>query len=67
MSEEFLGTRAVAEWIGVPQETLRFWRHIGNQGPASFKLGPKRVVYERSEVERWIAEQRAKSLRGEVA
>ncbi|MGI8815489.1 MAG: helix-turn-helix transcriptional regulator [Pseudonocardia sp.] len=42
---------------GTPVDTLRFWRHKG-VGPKSFRLG-RRVVYDRSDVELWIAEQRA--------
>ncbi|OBI08658.1 hypothetical protein A5715_00645 [Mycolicibacter heraklionensis] len=44
--------------------TLRFWRST-NQGPSSFSLGPRgRVVYRRSEVERWIADQEQATRRG---
>lgn len=46
------------------QGTLRFWRH-SDQGPASFTVGPRgRVVYRRSEVERWLAEQENATRRG---
>jgi DNA-binding transcriptional MerR regulator len=57
-----LGTKEVSEWLGIPEETLRYWRHIGS-GPASFKLGG-RVVYERDACERWLEAQRAATLRG---
>jgi len=57
-----LGTKEVSEWLGIPEETLRYWRHIGS-GPASFKLGG-RVVYERDGCERWLEAQRAATLRG---
>lgn len=62
---ELLGTKAVADWTGLPEETLRYFRHR-NEGPASWKIG-RRVVYDREDVQRWLDEQRAKSLRGEVA
>lgn len=61
---ELLGTRQVSELTGIPEETLRYWRFRGDTGPASFKLGPKRVVYDRAEVERWIESQRAASTTG---
>jgi predicted DNA-binding transcriptional regulator AlpA len=59
---EYLDTQAVAAKTGIPIGTLRFWRHSG-RGPASFALGRK-IVYRRAEVERWIAEQEASTIRG---
>lgn len=63
--EEILLTPQVAKLTRNPEATLRYWRHIG-RGPASFKLG-RRVVYRRSEVERWMAEQEAATIRGGAA
>ena len=57
-----MNTGQVSEETGIPAATLRYWRHA-NIGPASFSLG-KRVVYRRSEVERWIAEQEQATRRG---
>ncbi|GAA4746594.1 helix-turn-helix domain-containing protein [Gordonia alkaliphila] len=66
MSNEFLTTKQVSEtYPFLPAATLRYWRHA-NQGPASFMLG-KKVLYRRSEIERWIAEQEAATTRGGVA
>lgn len=48
----------VAELTGIPENTLRYWRHQGI-GPRSAKFG-KRIVYRRSDVEAWIEEQFAK-------
>lgn len=59
---EFLNTREVSDMTGIPVGTLRFWRHK-RQGPESFALG-KKVMYRRSEVTRWIAEQEAATRRG---
>lgn len=57
-------TAEVSSYTGIPSATLRYWRHTGAAGPTSFALGPRRIVYRRSEVERWIAEQeRAEQLR----
>lgn len=50
-------TTEVAAYTGLPAATLRYWRHTGKVGPASFPLGPRRIVYRRAEVERWIATQ----------
>ncbi|NOR00028.1 helix-turn-helix domain-containing protein [Mycolicibacterium fortuitum] len=55
-------TDEVSEMINTSPATLRYWRHA-DTGPASFLLG-KRVVYRRSEVERWIAEQEQATRRG---
>jgi len=61
---EYLFTKQVAEEFGINAATLRYWRHA-DQGPASFTLGPRgRVVYRRSEVERWLAEQEQATRRG---
>lgn len=59
---EYLSTRQVAEMTGIPAATLRYWRHA-SVGPASFTLG-RRVVYRRTEVERWINEQEQATRRG---
>jgi predicted DNA-binding transcriptional regulator AlpA len=60
-----LTTKEVAALYGLPEGTLRYYRQTGT-GPASFKLGGRRVVYRRSEVDRWVAEQEASSGRGGV-
>jgi predicted DNA-binding transcriptional regulator AlpA len=61
---DYLFTSQVAEEYGFNAGTLRYWRST-NQGPVSFTLGPRgRVVYRRSEVERWIAEQEKATSRG---
>lgn len=54
---DFMTTPQVEAYTGIPAATLRYWRHTGTAGPASFALGPRRIVYRRSEVDRWIAEQ----------
>lgn len=62
--DELLHTKQVEQEYGINAGTLRFWRST-DKGPASFSLGPKgRVVYRRSEIERWIAEQEKATRRG---
>jgi predicted DNA-binding transcriptional regulator AlpA len=50
---ELLLIEEVAELTRLPLSTLRFYRHRGDGGPPSFRLG-NRVVYRRSDVEAWI-------------
>ena len=45
----------VSEMTGVPEATLRWWRHVGS-GPKSFKIG-RAVAYLESDVEAWLGEQ----------
>jgi predicted DNA-binding transcriptional regulator AlpA len=45
----------VSEVTGVPEATLRFWRHQG-VGPRSAKLG-RRVVYREADVLAWVDAQ----------
>jgi predicted DNA-binding transcriptional regulator AlpA len=49
----------VADLTGIPEATLRFWRHE-KTGPRSAKLG-RRVVYREEDVLAWIDAQFAKS------
>lgn len=59
MSEQYLQARGCEEITGIPESTWRWWAHVG-KGPASFKLGNRRV-WKRSVIEAWIAEQEAKT------
>lgn len=47
-----------AEVLGVPENTLRFWRTQGT-GPPSAKIG-RRVVYREADLKAWIDAQFAK-------
>jgi predicted DNA-binding transcriptional regulator AlpA len=55
-------TSEFAEIVRAPEETVRYWRFIG-KGPRSVKLG-RRVLYDRDDVEQWIAEQRTEQSSG---
>jgi predicted DNA-binding transcriptional regulator AlpA len=62
MSNEILLLEEVAEMTRLPRATLRFYRHRGECGPRSFKIG-NRVCYRRSDVEAWLETCYAESAR----
>ena len=53
--EKLLRLPEVAEMTGLPENTLRFWRHQGT-GPKSARLG-RRIVYRERDVTDWIDQQ----------
>jgi predicted DNA-binding transcriptional regulator AlpA len=53
---DFLLLEEVSELTRLPLATLRYYRHSGQGGPKSFKLG-NRVAYKRSDVLDWIEQQ----------
>jgi excisionase family DNA binding protein len=44
--------REVADWLGITESTLRYWRHV-HRGPQSLTVGGA-VRDRRSDVERWL-------------
>lgn len=64
-TDRLLSTAQAAELLGVPEGTLRQWRHH-NRGPASFRVGAK-VKYRESTLAAWIKAQEQATTRGEVA
>lgn len=56
-ADDLMTPGQVSGYTRAPTSTLRYWRHRG-EGPAWFRLG-RNVRYMRSDVEAWIAEQRA--------
>ena len=59
---EFMTTAEVAARLRTPADTIRYWRSVG-KGPASFKVGGRRVLYAREDVEAFIAEARGVGAR----
>lgn len=55
MIDEYLSALELEKWTGTKASTWRYWASIG-QGPASFKLG-KRRVWKRSVVLAWLTDQ----------
>lgn len=57
-----LSTAQVAEYLGVPEQTLRYWRHLGPEKveqPRSFRVG-SHVRYDPADVAEYVAEQKRK-------
>lgn len=53
---DLMTTTEVAEYLTIPEATLRFYRHKGT-GPKAFRLGGRRVTYRRADVDAWLLEQ----------
>lgn len=57
MESEYLDAVDLEQLTGTKASTWRYWASIG-AGPASFKLGRRRV-WSKSDAMAWIAEQQA--------
>jgi hypothetical protein len=57
-----LSTQQAADWLGLPEATLRWYRHRGDRGPRSYQLG-SRVFYDLADLEAWETDQRAVTSR----
>jgi prophage regulatory protein len=57
-NEEYWQAKQVTAHTGIPEGTLRYWAHRGDMGPASFKLGRRRV-WKKSVVLAWLEAQEA--------
>ena len=51
-TESLLTVAEVANWLGVAEGTLRYWRHV-HRGPQSLTVGGA-VRYRPSDVEAWL-------------
>lgn len=61
---ERLALRAASQYVGIPENTLRWWRQ-SDTGPRSYALGGK-VFYDIADLDQWVEEQKAASARGGV-
>lgn len=59
MDKEIFGARDLEALTGTKASTWRYWASVG-EGPASFKLGRRRV-WRRSIIEAWLADQEAQT------
>lgn len=61
-SHQCLSTEQVSEMLAVDVQTLYSWRHKGDGGPTSFKIG-SRLVYRAVDVYAWLDAQYAATAR----
>ncbi|MFD6464061.1 helix-turn-helix transcriptional regulator [Streptomyces roseolus] len=64
-NETFLRAKDCERLTGIPEATWRWWAHVG-KGPASFKLGRRRV-WRKSVVLAWIADEEARTTHRDAA
>lgn len=56
-----LSTAEVSEYIGIPEDTIRYWRSIG-EGPKSFRVGKRLVKYLQDDVDAWLLDEYERSV-----
>ncbi|WP_433725747.1 helix-turn-helix transcriptional regulator [Actinoplanes sp. CA-051413] len=56
--DQLLTTAQAAALLNTPPGTLRWWRHQGT-GPKAFRLGARKVMYRRSDLDAWLDGQYA--------
>ena len=66
MADMFLTEREFSDRFKVPPRTAQRWRSTGD-GPPFMRLGPRRVAYRLSDVERWAAARTFLSRAAELA
>jgi predicted DNA-binding transcriptional regulator AlpA len=55
-ADQLLTTAEAAEFINTPIATMRWWRHKG-LGPRAFRLGPRKLMYKKSDLLAWLDQQ----------
>lgn len=59
-----LSTRQASDYLGIPEATLRWFRHRGDRGPRSYSLTKRHVVYDLVDLQAWADEQKAATSKG---
>jgi hypothetical protein len=49
----YMTTSEVAQLARAPEESVRYWRHVGRGPGGHFRVG-RRVLYRRDAVEAWL-------------
>ncbi|MEU8678139.1 helix-turn-helix domain-containing protein [Streptomyces sp. NPDC048560] len=65
IAPSFLTVAQAAAYLGVSPNTLYVWRHR-REGPPSFTMGSRRVVYRVAALNEWIEQQEMADSRSNV-
>jgi predicted DNA-binding transcriptional regulator AlpA len=57
MNREFLRSNDAANYLGVSEHLLSKWRHY-KEGPQYIKAGPRIILYEKADLEKWVRNQK---------
>lgn len=49
----YVSESEAGEKLGVPAQTLRYWRHV-SKGPKYIKLPNRRIVYREDDLDGWM-------------
>jgi DNA-binding transcriptional MerR regulator len=63
---DYVTDSSAAQLLHVSTATLRQWRYLGGVGPRYHKAG-RRVLYRKSELARWLAENERQGTAPEAA
>ncbi|PJE07573.1 MAG: DNA-binding protein [Mycobacterium sp.] len=58
-----LNTRQAAEYLGIPEATLRWFRHKGDRGPRSYAISAKHVVYDVADLDAYADQRKRETAR----
>lgn len=59
--EPLINITELSAWLGVPEWTIRGWRHRG-EGPPAVKVGAHHLRWRPEDVEAWLRERTATSV-----
>jgi hypothetical protein len=65
-TEEYLNETGLNDCYSIPPRTASRWRASGD-GPPFIRLGKRRIIYRRTDVEAWLANRTFNSLAEEAA
>ena len=54
---DFLSVRQTADFLGLPETTIRWWIRKRQPGLKPIRLGGK-ILFKRSELEQWVEESK---------